>query len=126
MKALVFKPDIVVIMLGTNDANPKYYPQIENFSVDYKMIIARFEVNKPLIWLVLPPPIFNDSIGPNSANLVAGVIPRIVQLAAQLALPTINVYSPLINQSQDFSDGLHPNAAGSEIIANAVYQAISK
>lgn len=123
--AVAFEPQIVIIMLGTNDANPKYYPQIDNFTTDYKILISSFEIYKPEIWLVLPPPIFNDSIGPNEANLVQGVIPRIGQVAADLNLPTINVYSLFVGQPQYFWDGVHPGDLGAEIIAKAIYLAIS-
>jgi lysophospholipase L1-like esterase len=123
--AVTFEPQIIIIMLGTNDANPKYYGQIENFTTDYKTLISHFEVFKSRIWLVLPPPIFNDSIGPNESNLVQGVIPRIEQVANDLNLPTIDVYSLFVDQPQYFWDGVHPGDLGAEIIARAVYQTIS-
>ena len=37
-----FQPDIVVIMLGTNDAITMYQPIIGNFSADYKQLIVGF------------------------------------------------------------------------------------
>ncbi len=122
--AIAFEPKIVIIMLGTNDANPKYYSQSENFTSDYKTLIAQFEVSNPKIWIVIPPPIFNSSIGPSNENLVQGIIPRIQQIASDLNLPTIDVNSALLNKPQDFWDGLHPDEIGAEIIAMTVYRAI--
>ena len=124
-KALAFHAAIVVIILGTNDANPKYYGQIDNFIRDYKTLINKFQVERPQIYLVKPPPIFDDGMGPNSANLVEGVIPRIEQVADDLDLPIIDVYTLLLNHPEYFWDGVHPGIEGAQIIATAVYEALS-
>ncbi len=127
-RAKEFQPNIVVIMLGTNDASPAYYGQIENFVFDYKALIDSFQnlPSKPKVWLVLPPPIFNTGPGPNGTNLVQGIIPRIQQVANELSLPVANVYAALANHPEDFlSDGVHPNGNGVKIITNEVFKAIS-
>ena len=123
-KAMAFHADIVVIMLGTNDATPKYYGKIDNFVKDYKMLISRFQTEQPQIWLVKPTPIFDDGLGPKAANLVNGVIPRIEQVATELGLPTIDVYNLLLDHPEFFTDGVHPGSEGAEVIATAVHQAL--
>ena len=70
-----------------------------------------------------PPPIFDDSLGPKSENLVQGIMPRIDQIAHDLNLPTINIYPLLIDHPDYFWDGVHPDWQGAKIIADAVYQA---
>jgi len=124
-EALTFNAEIIVIMLGTNDATPTYYQQIDNFVVDYKTLINQFSVEEPQIWLVKPPPIFDDGLGPNSANLVNGVIPRIEQVSRELDLPIIDVYTLLLSHPDYFTDGVHPTSEGAHVIAAAVYRAIS-
>ncbi len=124
-RALTFHADLVVIMLGTNDATPKYYGKIENFVRDYKMLINQFQTERPQIWLVKPPPIFDDGLGPKSTNLVNGVIPRIEQVAIEFGLPIIDAYNPLLSHPEYFSDGVHPTSEGAQIIAAAVYEALS-
>jgi lysophospholipase L1-like esterase len=123
-----FLPNIVIIMLGTNDARPDYYMHIDEFVDDYKELVGEFEAlgeSKPRIWLVKPPPIFNDSLGPTNANLIEGVIPRIQEVAQELNLPVIDVYTALANHADYFSgDGVHPNSAGAEVIAAHIYSAI--
>jgi alpha-L-fucosidase 2 len=128
-KAKHFQPNIVVIMLGTNDANPAYYNDIDNFVGNYETLIGEFEAleSKPQIWLVLPPPIYSNASGPNSANLEQGIIPRILQVANQQNLPTIDVYAALTNHPKDFlADGLHPNREGAKVIATQIYQTITQ
>lgn len=128
-KAKNYNPDIIVIMLGTNDANPAYYDDIGNFVDNYKALIGEFEAleSKPQIWLVLPPPIYSNASGPNSANLEQHIIPSILQVANELNLPTINVYAALTNHPEDFlNDGLHPNNQGAKVIATQIYQTITQ
>jgi lysophospholipase L1-like esterase len=122
--AIAFQPNIVFLMLGTNDANPKYFVNIQEFVKNYEQLINHFQTNGAKVWLVFPPPIFNDTLGPKSENLVNGVIPLIEQVAKELGLPTINVYSPLLDHPNYFWDGVHPNSYGAAIIAAEVYSVI--
>ncbi len=127
LRAKAFRADIVIIMLGTNDAIPWYNAQMNHFIDDYKKIISTLGTEHTKFWLVRPPPIYNDSLGPNSAILVEQVIPRIEQVANELDLPIIDVYSALLNHPDYFlEDGVHPNAAGAMEIANTVYQALTR
>lgn len=122
-----FLPDIVVIMLGTNDAIPNNYEYIDNFVNDYIKLIEEFKAlgSNPKIWLVLPPPIYDDIMGPNSANLVEGVLPRIEEVANEMNLPLINVYEALAGHPEYFVDGVHPNRQGIELMVNEIFIAIN-
>ncbi len=124
-EAKAFLPDIVVIMLGTNDASSDYR-YIDEFVADYKKLISEFQTlpSKPEVWLVKPPPIFNNSLGPIDTNLEQGVIPRIEQVANELGLPLIDVHAALLNHPEYFLDGVHPTIQGTKIIASEVNIAI--
>lgn len=126
-RAKVFNPDIVVIMLGTNDARTNNYPHIEDFSENYKRIVSDFQAlqTQPEIWLVEPPPIYNNTMDLKETNLVQGVLPNIQQVSIDLHLPVINVYAALTNHSEYFGDGVHPSSEGAELIANEVYSAVA-
>ena len=125
-EAKAFLPNIVIIMLGTNDAKPAYQQYLDNFTDDYKKLIIEFQSlsSKPKIWIVVPPPIFNDGFGPNSTLLVQDIIPRIKQVPNETGLPLIDFYSDIVNHPEYFSDGVHPNPEGAKIIASKVYDAI--
>jgi lysophospholipase L1-like esterase len=125
--ALDFQPNTVIIMLGTNDAQPNLERYNTSFVVDYVKLIDAFQALKsnPKIWIVLPPPIFSNQSGkidPEYFKLT--IIPDIEQVANENNLPTINVFSALANYSNDFPDGEHPNSAASQLIANVIYKAI--
>jgi len=121
-----FQPNIVIIMLGTNDAHPVLEQYNGSFVDDYVKLVAEFQalVSKPKIWIVLPPPVFNNKTGISREYFMCNVIPSIEQAANETNLPVINVYSALANYSDCFPDGVHPNSEGSKLIANEIYKAI--
>ncbi|MGF3521811.1 MAG: GDSL-type esterase/lipase family protein [Candidatus Bathyarchaeia archaeon] len=126
-QAKEFLPHIVVVMLGTNDAIPSVYQQADGLAEDYKRLIAEFQElpTKPQIWIVKPPPIFDDTLGPVDTNLEQGVLPKIEQVAGELSLPLIDVHSALVDRPDYFVDGVHPTGEGVEVIVNEVSEALN-
>jgi lysophospholipase L1-like esterase len=126
-KAKAFLPSIVVIMLGTNDAQESTYKYIENFQANYKELISGCQMleSNPQIWLVKPPPILENGFYLNNTNLEQGVIPQIEQVANELGLFMIDVNTDLINYPEYFGDGVHPSSEGAMLIANEISQAIN-
>ena len=126
MEALEFQPDIVVIMLGTNDDLQSLRPYNESFQEDYTNLIAPFQhlESKPQIFIATPPPIFSNSSDLSSAYLTETLIPKIEDLANKLNLPIIDVNGAFGNHAEYFQDGVHPNSQGATIIASEVYDAI--
>ena len=122
-----FDPEIVVIMLGTNDANPEIAYSENNFESDYAQLISSFEGlnGDQLIWVVKSPPIFSNTSSYNSTYLADTVIPHVDNVANQLNLPTVDMYDVFSNHSDYFMDGVHPNPDGASLIASNVYDAIT-
>ena len=125
--ALDFQPDIVIIMLGTNDAQPSLHPYNASFVGDYVKLVAEFQElsSNPEIWVVLPPPIFSDQGGKTSPEYFKNtIIPDIEQAANETNLPTIDVYSALASYPDYFPDGVHANREAAELMANEIYNAL--
>ena len=122
-----FDPDIVVIMLGTNDANPEIAYSEDSFETDYSQIVTSFQGldGNQLIWVVKSPPIFANNSSYNNTYLADTVLPHIDNLANQMNLPTVDMYNALISHSDYFMDGVHPNPDGATVIASNVYDAIT-
>jgi len=125
-RAKKFLPDIAIVMLGTNDARADHFKSIDNFVPDYLLLINELQAleSKPKIFLVKPPPLFDNAFDLKNVNLVEGIIPRIEQIAKQEGLSIIDVYAALENHPEYFQDGVHPSNEGSTIIAKEVYNAI--
>jgi acyl-CoA thioesterase-1 len=81
--------------------------------------------SNPKIFLVKPPPIFDNKYELKNENLLEGIIPRIEQIANEEGLLIIDVYAALENHPEYFwDDGVHPSNEGANVIANEVYEAI--
>ena len=119
-----FNPSIVVIMLGTNDAHT--YQSVINFPSDYKKLVSEYQElpNHPRIFLVNPPPIYDNDLELNDTYLDSYVIPGIEQVGGELNLPIIDVNNALQNHPEYFEDGVHPNSAGAFAIATEIIDAI--
>ncbi len=121
-----FQPDIVLIMLGTNDAAPIVNETINEFVNDYITLIDVVQrwSSKPDVYLLMPPPIDNASVNHSSKLLADRVQPGIYEVVDQTGLPLIDAYTPLVGQPELFLDGVHPTAEGAQLIAKAVYDAV--
>lgn len=118
--AVDFHPNIVIIMLGTNDAGIDQ--TTEAFTSDYVTIITAFQNlnTKPDVFIVQPPPIYNSTALSNNA-LIGKIIPGIQAAAQQTAATLIDANTPLLNHASYFYDGIHPDADGAKIIADTIY-----
>jgi lysophospholipase L1-like esterase len=126
-KAEAFDPQIVVIMLGTNDANPEITHDENDFETDFAQLINSFASldGDQQIYVVKSPPIFNHNSSYNNTYLANNVIPQIGIVANQMNLPTVDIYNAFGDHSDYFMDGVHPNAQGAALIAYNVYDAIT-
>jgi len=77
--ALESKPDIVVLMLGTNDAKTGNWhaPLISEFPVDYKAMIDAFKnvSSDPKIYLMVPPPLYQDGAYGMNQTVINSLFP---------------------------------------------------
>jgi lysophospholipase L1-like esterase len=122
--ALAWKPDIVVVALGTNDTKVENIgARPADFIPSYRALIAAFRAANPRvkIFLCLPPPAFPEAMGISDNVLQREILPRIRQVAAEEKLPLIDLHSPLENDAALFPDKIHPTAEGAARIAQLVY-----
>jgi acyl-CoA thioesterase I len=126
VEAANFKPKIAVVMLGTNDANLSLKDSHANFVQDYLALIEKLQgfESKPRVWVVKPPPIFNETLGYSIEGLAKGVNPAIEEVARLAEVGIIDVYSALTN-SRYFFDGVHPNDEGARVIADVVCKTVT-
>jgi lysophospholipase L1-like esterase len=122
------QPDIVIIMLGTNDAHPDLHRYNGSFVNDYMTLVTAFQNldSKPQILIAKSPPIVNNGTGLSSEFLSQNILPKIEEVAQRTGLPLIDANTPLLDKPEYFIDGVHPTFEGAMLIADEVYKAISQ
>ena len=125
--ALTFNPDIVTIMLGTNDSKPYNWIYKNEFVDDYKAMVDTFRSlpSQPVVWLCLPAPAWSGAWDISDSVIFNDIIPMIQQVAADKGCPVIDFYNGLQGDSILFPDGIHPNNAGSAHMAEIFYSALT-
>ena len=126
--ALAFEPDILIILLGTNDSKPQNWDLYgEEFDDDYLAMIDTFSVGgkNPEVWACLPPPAFAVQFSIRDSVIVDEVIPSIEQVIAERQLKWVDFYTPFIGHNEYFPDDIHPNATGHNIMAKILYEALT-
>ncbi len=127
-KAKDFQPDIVLILLGTNDANPEVIYNENTFEADYTEIVNGFlELeSKPQVVIVNSPPMFVSAPSPyNNTYLTTEIFPQIEYVADIYDLPTVDLYATFGNRSDYFMDGIHPTDDGAKLIASTLCHAVT-
>ena len=126
VSALGYKPDIVVIKLGTNDTKPDNWIHAQDFAINYAEMIESFRsINKDvLIWVCLPVPAYPERWGIRDSVIKEEVVPIVKQVAAQQRVNMIDLYTALSNRPELFPDKIHPNAEGAKLMAKEVYKAL--
>jgi len=123
-----FKPDIVIIKLGTNDSKPGNW---KNHSGDYMSdtieMIGTFRKleSRPEVWICLPVPVFAPRWGINEETVAGEIIPKIKEAAEATKAKIIDLHAPFEGKPELVPDKVHPNAAGAKLIAETVKAAIT-
>lgn len=126
-QALDYKPDVLIIKLGTNDSKPQNWQHKDDFASDYKEMIAAFRKVSPAVkvYTCLPVPAFPGNWGISDTIIKNEVIPLAQQVATDTNATVIDLYSALAGKKELFPDTVHPNAEGARLIAAGVYQSLT-
>jgi len=127
-----FAPNIVIIMLGTNDAFDRSWSSAKShFVADYKELLDTYTslASKPKPYMIIPTPIGTSPFGHNGKLLETDVIPLIKQVAMEKMVPTIDGFGLFGGAMFDASlfsssDQVHPNAQGQQKLGEAVYKVL--
>lgn len=125
--ALAFKPDVVVIMLGTNDTKPQNWKHEAEFVADYTELVKSFQAldSKPRVFVCRPCPVPEPgNFGINETHLKVW-IQRIDALAKEMKLGVIDMHAALADKPQMLPDRVHPNTEGAGEMAKAAAAVLS-
>jgi lysophospholipase L1-like esterase len=121
-----YGPNIVTIMLGTNDSKPQNWRYKDQFAADLRDMIDIFAnlPSHPRVFVCLPVPAYAIQFDINPDIIKSQIIPILKQVAKDKGATTVDMYSPLSGRPDLFSDQIHPNAAGASIIAKTLHGAL--
>lgn len=127
-KALGSKPDMVIIMLGTNDTKPQNWKFESEFVADYRELITSFQKlpSKPQIFICRPCPVIGAGNYGISDQNVREEIKRVDKLARELKIEIIDMYAALQKTPELLPDRVHPNTAGAAAMAKAAQATLEK
>lgn len=124
---LEFKPDIIIIKLGTNDSKPQNWQHSGDFEKDYKEMIHAFKnlESKPRILLALPVPVFvPERWGIRDTVVREKITPLIKKIAQATKCQYVDLYTPLLPYKWAFPDAVHPNSIGASVMAEEIYRSL--
>ena len=144
--ALAFKPDVVIIKLGTNDSKPENWQYGSEFRQDLEQMITTLRPDlaqtakkgkkskkakqgstegTPKIYLCTPIPAFKPTWNINDSVIVNGVIPIQQEVAAKYGLQVIDLHTLYANDGDKMvDDGIHPNDKGAARMADIIAEAL--
>ena len=121
--AQAFKPDVVVIKLGTNDSKPQNWQHKDEFRRDLEQMIEALRPAR--ILLCTPIPAFKSTWDISDSVIVNGIIPIQKKVAKKYGLQVIDLHTLFAGESEKMlTDGIHPDQKGARRLAEIVADAI--
>ncbi|WP_036911901.1 acetylxylan esterase AxeA1 [Prevotella sp. FD3004] len=143
--ALAFKPDIVVIKLGTNDSKGRNWLFGAEFRQDLEQMITTLRPDllqpakkkgkkaaatvpaKPQIFLCTPIKAEKTTWDINDSIIVNGVIPVQQEVAKKYGLNVIDLHTLFEGgEKLMMTDGIHPNGQGADKMAQIIADALKQ
>ena len=140
--ALAFKPDVVIIKLGTNDSKPENWQYGSEFRQDLEQMITTLRPDlaqtakkgkkskkakqgstegSPKIYLCTPIPAFKPTWNINDSVIANAIIPIQQEVAKKYGLQIIDLHTLYAGDGNKMlSDGIHPDARGARRMAEII------
>lgn len=136
--ALGSQPDIVTIMLGTNDAKYFNWEGVQQnlgdyYTLDYVDMIKQLRLlsPQPEIYVLVPPPLYEPYPFDMNATIINEIYPIVIKdISTVTETNLINMYDAFREAEKTAAapltcDGCHPTADANQIIADTIYKAIT-
>ena len=121
------KPDIITLMLGTNDAKSGIWSRnSKDFKADAQAMVDTFLTisPKPRLLLALPPQSFGGKYGISGSVIANEQVPILREIAKNTGIQLIDAHTPM-NSKDYFADGVHPNKTGCDLLAKIFYESLT-
>lgn len=120
-------PQILIIALGTNDADPWRWDQWgADFKKDYLAMVEEFRANgkNPIVFCALAPPVYPTSSSNQNSYIETKLIPEVKKVAAELNAYVIDFHTSMMGKPEFFPDNVHPNEEGAVELAKLAANAL--
>jgi lysophospholipase L1-like esterase len=128
-----FNPDIVLIMLGTNDSRKPNWKGSDRYLQDYRDLVMHYRSlpSRPVVYALTPPTQFKLK---NKTAIKYGMLKEAVDemtagirgLSRELDIEVIDINAATASHPEHFSfDGIHANGRGARHIAEIVYTRVN-
>ena len=146
--ALAFKPDVVIIKLGTNDSKPENWQYGSEFRQDLEQMITTLRPDlaqtakkgkkskkakqgstegTPKIYLCTPIPAFKPTWNINDSVIANAIIPIQQEVAKKYGLQIIDLHTLYAGDGNKMlTDGIHPDARGARRMAEIIAGELKK
>lgn len=132
-QSLEFKPNIVILMGGTNDGHPRNWAHSSQLPDDLKKIVDSYQElpSNPKIYFMLPPRLLPKAEGgvmdDVQCNNVNQLLPPILRgFAKARNIPVIDSRGAITTRDSYTVDGIHLNEKGCAKLSNQVAFTILK
>ncbi|MBN1416338.1 MAG: T9SS type A sorting domain-containing protein [Bacteroidales bacterium] len=118
-----FAPEILFILLGTNDTKPYNWDLYGNqFYDDYASMIDTFKVRNPSTKFIVcyPPPAYEVVWDIRDSIIVNGIIPAVDSIVEYSGATLIDFYHSLMDSISLFPDFIHPGVKGAGVMARII------
>ena len=130
-QSLAFQPNLVLLMLGTNDTKAVNW-NAEAYARDLgELIDSYLELeSRPQVFLLLPPPVFpfcgKVRWDIRSEVLENELLPICRRVAEEKGVPVIDIHAAFVGKPELFVDGCHPNSKGARVMARKVFSLVNR
>ncbi len=113
-----FAPDVITIMLGTNDSKPQNWNE-GTFRNDYVALASKLKAlpNRPRVVFFTPTPVWDTEGTIRNSVIKDYILQDIKWLGNDQGCDVVDLYDPFLNKPFLFPDGVHPNAEGARQLA---------
>lgn len=127
--SIAFEPDVVTIMLGTNDSKDatwnaygdKYEQELRELVQAYRDLPSH-----PTVILATSPTAYNRNWNINDEVITGTIAPIQRKVAEEMGCPLIDANAATKNAADKFADGIHPNDAGHALLAQLFAEGITE
>jgi len=112
-----WEPDIILLMLGSNDTKEFNWISREKYIEGMNHIIQKISSQKTKVILITPPPCHFNPFGIRDSVMRDEILPSLMHLSQENGLLLINIYDILARNENIYIDNIHLNSKGYSIMS---------